>query len=659
MMKRIVLVLLAMIAIGGSEAKNPKKSVKTTYKSLFCPEKKLSGLSSELFSAIRKRALERTANSGLEDPNATTEWWHYCSEYLTDAALVHAVEPSEKLDSWLHDAVMNLVRRSVADWSGPPFRYYGGGPMVGGLETAHLTWATAICLDMAGDLFNPSETAEIREALREKGMIPCKRYIDQCNFYHNWNCIIHAGFTVAAAVLGDSKALEQAHEYFLHYAIDHFQNDGSYGESLQYANYAAYGLMLSHETLLRTGVLSKPVEASYFGLPEWAATARFYRKPVSGWPIEALLPRSANFGDCAATFRPSGDILMHIAARSGKPVAGLASWLFNASYLPLDVPTVHDMASFGFINDFGFLSVLLASKAVAPVSAKEASLPLVREFSGGDAFLRSGWEDGSTVLAFRTSSEPRHAVAQLHGDVNSVMMSFDGERFLVDPGHSCYRDIIRTLDTSTSSHNTCTFTLEDGTVLMQKGGKNRIFDTEPISLGGKRLLCKSYGDVSVIANDAAELYGAPIREFSRYAILCRQEAVFIVDKISSDVPVKTSSNWLFNNRDNELTFKVRQPVGLWVKRGNAVISLERIGAPAGINGPTYALVHDAYHTLPGQFCEGRPGSGMSFRFTDKDASKESITIYKISLGDQPCEWNLSADGTLTSPEGKTYSITFK
>lgn len=631
----------------------------TTDKSLFRPEGELSGQARELFAAIRKRAMERTANPGLEDPRATTEWWHYCSEYLTDAALVHAVEPSQKLDAWLHDAVMDLVRRPVADWSGPPFRYYGGGPMVGGLETAHLTWATAICLDMAGDIFSASETAEIKRALREKGMIPCKRYIDNSNFYHNWNCIIHAGYTVAAAVLGDAVALDAAREYFLHYALDHFQDDGSYGESLQYANYAAYGLMLSHEALLRSGSLSRPVEAAYFGLPEWAASARFYRKAVSGWPVEALLPGSANFGDSGATFRPSGDLLMHIAARSRKDVAGLASWLFNESYLPLDAPAIHDMASFGFIPDFGFLSVLLSSEAAAPSSAAELSLPLARTFSGGDSFLRSGWEDDGTVLAFRSASEPRHAVAHLHGDANSIILSHGRERFLADPGHSCYRDITRSLDTSTSSHNTCTFTLPDGTVLGQKGGRNRMFDSDPLSLGGRRLMCVDSGEVSIVANDAAELYGEPIREFSRYAVLCGSEAVFIIDRIRSDVPVKTSWNWLLDNRDGRLEFKVRQPDGLWARRGDAEISLERTGSPASLNGPSYALVHDAYHTLPGQFCEGVPGSGMSFRFTDKEASRESVTVYKIALGGGPCGWNLSRnDDTLTisSPSGKTVDI---
>ena len=195
-------------------------------------------------------------------------------------------------------------------------------------------------------------------------------------------------------------------------------------------------------------------------------------------------------------------------------------------------------------------------------------------------------------------------------------------------------------------------------MLSQKGGNNRMFDTDPLFLGGRRIMCEDFGEVSVIANDAAELYGAPIKEFSRYAVLCGSQAVFIVDRVKSDAPVKTSWNWLLNNRDGKLEYKVHQPSGLTATRGNAVINLERTGAPANLSGPSYALVHDAYHTLPGQFCEGKPGSGMSFRFTEKEASTESTTIYKIALGDGPCGWEISVDGSInvTSPEGKSYNI---
>lgn len=627
-----------------------------TDKSLFCPEGKLEGVSAQVFDDIRKRALERVSTPGLENQDSTLPWWYFCSEYLTDAAVVHAVDSTPQLDVWLHDVVMDLVGRPIADWNGPPFRGYNGGEMVGMLETAHLTWSVAICLDLAKDLFTPEEVEQIRYALREKGMIPCKRYIDRSPTYHNWNCVLHAGFTVAAAVLGDAAALKQSLEY-LPVALDHFQDDGSYGESLQYANYAAYALTLTHETLLRSGMLSKPVQAAYFGLPKWAASAMMYRAQVSGWDKPALLPHSANFGDCTAFFRPSGDVLAHIAARAAGNEAGLATWVFNESYLPIGSVGVHDMASFGFIPDTGFLTVLLAPSMAGAMSPQQAGVPPTTAFSGGDAFLRDGW-DSETVLAFKMPAEPRHAFAHLHGDVNSIILSWAGERFLADPGHACYRNITRPLDTSTASHNTCTFILPSGETLGQKPGVDRRLPWgDLVSMGGKRLLCEDHGEVSVLASDAADLYGAPIREFTRYAVLCGSQAVFVVDKVRSDVPVKTAWNWLFNNRDNLLDIGSSRQV-ITARRGDAVISLERDGNPARLSGPAYAILHDAYHPLPGQFCEGKPGSGISYRFTETEAAKESVTVHKITLGEGPCEWKISVDSSIevTSPEGKSFSI---
>lgn len=642
------------VTVSGEAGKNGA-SFKTD-KSLFRPEGKPEGVSAQVFDDIRKRALERVSTPGLENQDSTLPWWYFCSEYLTDAAVVHAVDSTPQLDVWLHDVVMDLVGRSIADWNGPPFRGYNGGEMVGMLETAHLTWSVAICLDLAKDLFTPEEVVQIRYALREKGMIPCKRYIDRSPTYHNWNCVLHAGFTVAAAVLGDAAALKQSLEY-LPVALDHFQDDGSYGESLQYANYAAYALTLTHETLLRSGMLSKPVQAAYFGLPKWAASAMMYRAQVSGWDKPALLPHSANFGDCTAFFRPSGDVLAHIAARAAGNEAGLATWVFNESYLPIGSVGVHDMASFGFIPDTGFLTVLLAPSMAGAMSPQQAGVPSTTAFSGGDAFLRDGW-DSETVLAFKMPAEPRHAFAHLHGDVNSIILSWAGERFLADPGHACYRNITRPLDTSTASHNTCTFILPSGETLGQKPGVDRRLPWgDLVSMGGKRLLCEDYGEVSVLASDAADLYGAPIREFTRYAVLCGSQAVFVVDKVRSDVPVKTAWNWLFNNRDNLLDIGSSRQV-ITARRGDAVISLERDGTPARLSGPAYAILHDAYHPLPGQFCEGKPGSGISYRFTETEAAKESVTVHKITLGECPSEWKISVDGGIevTSPEGKTYSI---
>jgi hypothetical protein len=609
-----------------------------------------------LLSAMQARVNMRALSPGLVDPTATNEWWHLAGEYLTDAALIHAVRPSAQVDAWLRASVLDIVQRSIAEWSGPPFRSYGGGEMVGNLETAHLTWGIGIAYDLASDLFSLEERTEIFSNLREKGMLPCQRFIEKTNLFHNWNCVLYAGFTVAAAVLGDEKALAYAAEW-LPVAEDHFQNDGSYGESLQYANYAAYSIMLAHEALIRKSSLKTTTFEPYARIVNWASYALFYRKPLSGWPIMDW-PRSANFGDCAAIFRPSGDLLIHIAARARKELplqAGLASWLFNTLYFPANEPGPHDLASFGFVNGFGFLSVIMLADAAPAISPVEANLPVTTSFSGGDAFARDAW-DGITTLATRTPSEPRHASAHLHGDINSFILVHNKERLLLDPGHSCYRNITHEIEISTSSHNTCTFEIpfsasspagnlaipsianEPGRTMVQHVGKRRSLIHEngkmsggdPGDDGGRRLITSRLGSVSVIGSDAAQLYGAPLKTFSRFWVLCGSYALFIVDRIESDVPVRTTWNWLLNNRDGLLDYKMERPNKLIVRRGDAGVKITSFGS-GNYSVPIYAMVHDAYHPLPNQRGEGKPGSGILMRWTENAPSLSRTVVHTLAI----------------------------
>jgi len=70
---------------------------------------------------MQARVYKRAQTPGLNDPSATTEWWHHAAEYLTDAALIHVVRPSVEADEWLRTAVMDIVHRSVAEWAGLRF----------------------------------------------------------------------------------------------------------------------------------------------------------------------------------------------------------------------------------------------------------------------------------------------------------------------------------------------------------------------------------------------------------------------------------------------------------------------------------------------------------------------------------------------------------
>jgi len=611
----------------------------------------------ELLAAMETRVCLRASSPEFTDPTATTDWWHYAAEYLTDAALIHAVRPSPKVGSWLRSAVLGVIRRPLADWAGPPFRGFDGKHLVGSLETSHLTWGIAVAVDLASDLFTDTERSEVRDILRTNGLIACRRFLENTNFCHNWNCVLLAGFAVSAAVLGDDDAVAEAVAWFP-LAADHFQPDGSYGESLQYANYAAYSIIIAREAILRRSPSTQLTLEPYARMVQWAAQALFYRKPLSGWG-EIARARSANFGDSAALFRPSGDLLIHIAthARESMPVeAGLARWLFDALYFPANEPPPHDLASFGFLPGFGFLSVILLADAAAALSPSEAGLAPTAAFSGGDVFARDRW-NGLTTLAVRTPSEPRHATAHIHGDINSFILVHRNERLLVDPGHSCYRNLNHDLEAASLTHNTCTFEV-GGRVLTQRGGINRpiirdggtLRGADPIDLGGRRLLAARVGPVSVIGSDAATLYGEPLRTFTRFWVLCGQHALFIVDRIESEKPVRATWHWLFNNRDNLLDLQFERPDGLLARRGDAGLKLKHFGG-GRMSGPVHAYVHDAYHPKPAQRGEGLAGSGEIIRWTESESATCRTVVHALAMDSAA-----AISGWRAEREGDAYSI---
>lgn len=621
-----------------------------------------------LFSAMHFRASERATAPGLSDRTATTEWWHHAAEYLTDAALVHAIRPTPEIDAWLRSAVLGIARRPASDWGGPPFRGYRGGEgAVGTLETGHLTWGLAVAIDLAADVFPPEELEEIKTALRVHGLAACRRFLTYTGFCHNWNCVLLAGTAVAAAVLEDDEALAETIAWFP-LAADHFQMDGSYGESLQYANYAAFSIILAREAIVRRSPATQLTLEPYARMVHWAAQSFFYRKPLSGWGT-AERSRSANFGDSTALFRPSGDLLAHIAVHGKETLpteAGLARWLFDTLYSPANEPPPHDLASFGFLPGFGFLSVILLPDAAAALSPAEAGLSETAAFSGGDVFARDAW-NGLTTLAARTASEPRHATAHIHGDINSFILVHRNERLLLDPGHSCYRNLNHDLEAASLTHNTCTFDI-DGRTLTQRGGINRPIVRDegplrgalPIDLGGRRLIAERLGNVSVIGSEAAPLYGTPLRRFTRLWVLCGANALFIVDQIESDEPVRTTWHWLLNNRDGLLDLQLHRQDGITARRGEAGIKLVHCGT-GSMSGPVYANVHDIYHPLPAQLGEGKPGSGMLMRWAESAPATVRSVVHAISLDDTAAinDWKVkNSDGQITM-EGPGQSWTLR
>jgi hypothetical protein len=617
-----------------------------------------------IYWTLQRDVAKRAATPGLIGAATSGEWYHVTQDYIANAALAYALQPDDTVRRWLRDATMSVVHRSVDDWVGPWFRDHQTKPLAGNLETASLSMAVAAALDLAPDVFSGVEQEEIKTTLREVAIPLITCWLDRARHFNNWRNAMMYGLAAAAVVLGDHTAIERAiREYDT--CIQGFQPDGSYSESLGYAGYAASSLSLTYESLVRydPALAQRISPLAYARSVRWMAHSLLYTKPLSGWG-DYDWPRFANFNDSAAIERLKPHLLPHIAARVREDLpteAGLARWLFDRLYAA------------NLSDNLSFLVLPLLAQAAAPISPEQAGLNLTTRYSNGDAFARDGWA-GRTVLAVRTASDPLAAAGHLHGDINSMILVHNRERLLLDAGHSCYRNLLRELDVASQSHNTCTFSLDssgDGkrpedllvARTMQQSTTARRSMTDgrlgaPVQRGGHHLLTTDCGAVKVIGSDAAELYGSPITSFRRFWILCGGQALFIVDSITSAQPVRTTWNWLLNNRDGELDLKVVHPDRLVVRRGDAGMKLFHLGG-AAIQGPIYAYVHDDYNILPGQPYEAKAGSGILMRWHERAARQERVVVHAIALDDYGsiASWHLRqpADGQigLESPRAES------
>ena len=623
----------------------------------------------DLLWALTRRASIRAAKPGLMSPQDTVDWWRVVAEYLTDAAMAHALKPAPHLAVWLRDVTLSITRRPVADWVGPEYRQHlpgGEDVQLGHLETAHLCWALAVVLDLAPEVLQPKERDEVEQVLRHRGMPMCLRWLENKTKLANWRLVLLAGLTVPAVVLDDRSMIERAIRE-LPMAMECFQPDGSYTESLQYGNYALLCATLSLEALRRRDekwANLVPV-SRYGGYARWAAYSHLYMKPLSG--RYGIRPRAFNFNDSAAMFRPSAEVLLHIAARGKSTMpteAGLARWLFETTYANQPAQGPFDQASFGLVNHFGVLTLPLYAQAAKPLTPAQADLPTMQAFSCGDVIVRDAW-DGRTALGFHGGGDALHGPGHLHGDLNSFILVHNQERLLADPGHCCYRNLIHEFDVATSSHNTCTFRYRRESLTAPPSGSHgtdhlaqRIdFDrhlsngqpTAPLDRGGRLLLAAQHGPVYAIVSEVARAYGHPLTSFTRICLLCGPHVLFVIDRIESQIPVTTTWHWLLNNRDDQLDLKWIGDDRLVARRGNAGMKLFNLSGSRR-ESIRYAYLHDAYHCLPNHPGEGRPGSGVLVRWSEKQARAQRQALHAMIMDGygSVADWHLQQEDVHTT-----------
>lgn len=560
-----------------------------------------------LWRALRARTYKNTAQDTLVQSADTQTWWHLVWERIRDAASVYAIEPDEKLGRWTHDRVMELVRIDADGWIGPWFRIHRDPPM-GALETAHVTNAVTEAYDLCPELFSAEEKVEILTALREQGLPFCREFVQKATNINNWYCVIAGGFAAAAVILGDRDAVTEAVGYYQR-GTSLYDEDG-YGETLQYGNYASLSLSHMRDILVRFDAsldIQLPLDC-IAGTVRWAVSSFLYMKPLGGERGDALYPRSINFGDCAAIFRPTGEVLLQIAALYRDTiVAGLARWLFDTTYRsPADGPD--ELATFGFYNHFSYVSLIYLPDAAEPLSPADVGMPLVNVYKTGTATIRDSWTEKSTVLGTQIGYAEHPVGAHRHADHNSFILVYDGERYFADPGHCCYRLQTGRDSCKSAYHNAWDFEDEAGSIYTQElSGANK----PPLN---RLVEYPAQGNFTILASDCAAAYGEHFKHAERVWITVFPHLMFMIDRVETDIPMKMISHFVLNNRDNGLQSKIADSVRLVFRRGQSGIKFFTFpGEPIELK-QRWGYVHDNYHPLHNQLGQGKEGSAEIFDY---------------------------------------------
>ena len=171
-----------------------------------------------------------------------------------------------------------------------------------------------------------------------------------------------------------------------------------------------------------------------------------------------------------------------------------------------------------------------------PIEASEPQLPPAKAmFDQGMAFLRTGWKHGDTLLSMNNL---RTITGHGHRDRNSIILDYNGEELLLDPGMIAYGDPNSRLYHSTFCHNTLTFSQGDQSPqrqCLENGIRHFLHMSGDICPGQD-------GSIDWVSTDASQAYDEA-ELFLRHILFLRPGIFVLIDEVRAKQPEQTEINF--------------------------------------------------------------------------------------------------------------------
>lgn len=413
----------------------------------------------------------------------------------------------------------------------------------GGLRQPRSPGTVAIVMALAEDLFTPEEKEEVQSALREKGLIPCLRFVrarKQSGNVNNWLAVVATGAYLSAGYLGDEKALDEAGDALLWFVNAAVEDDGSYGEGIGYFDYPVGSIIPAIAAMPQEERREFLAGSGLRRSAEWTAYPYLYGRLPDGSPDLTRL----HFGDNSFWGRPTLSLLALLSELNGDPLARYLGDTFGQS---------------GWEESQWNLALAREASIpeVKPRSPEELGLPLVRSFDNGENFIRSSWEPGALLLSLYTAGPTRVNYGHQRPERNAVTMAAKGEYFLISPGSASYRSPIHyEYDQNTLAANTISI---DGKSQLYPGNGQATWGRRPpeqVASGRPQVtleVSRAGKNVNVLVADAAKSYQPKLQHARRMVVhLKKNDAFAVIDRIvSEDGPHTYTSRFHFNNRDRQ------------------------------------------------------------------------------------------------------------
>lgn len=512
---------------------------------------------------------------------------------LLNAALYYRLCGDPQAGAFLKAITLDTAQRPMSFWMHKALRKYKDDWPVGQLETAILARGMSVALVWGHDLYSESERQLITNALRDKGLYPMLRYLQTREHHNNFLPAIASGAMCAAVALDDALAIEHSLALLNKWGAL-IEDDGSYGEQIDYFNYACVNFAKGQMVLGRDHFLNVGKQ-----LPQLAGALTWQ---LAHYSInEKNKAVRLNFGDDDFDGGPPSRLTTQfLALVTGN---GLGTWMQE-----------HLRGDKQEDDAYSLIAKLVLAGADMPDALPPTSLPTTLGYDTGIGIIRSSWTmDRDTVLAIRSGGATRTRYSHDHPNRNAIAMMFHGEYQIVEPGRASYRSKIRqTYDLSTQHHNTVTLS-----------GSNQTRDRV-----AQLLSASEHGDaLSVLVSEAAQSYKENPKHVRRSVYYLRQMDAFVIwDVVKVKTPQTIELNWHFGNDELKSTFS---PIsdGHWqlIKPRTQLDSFVFADMPLS-SQQNEGIMHMNYSYFPGDPNEGQWGNAFELQLSSAKAETSASFV---------------------------------